>query len=254
LRIVSLVPSLTELVCELGLGDHLVGRTGYCIHPAQAVAGVPKVGGTKTVNLKKIRDLAPTHVILNKDENRLEDADALKAFVPNLVVTHPLVANDNLAVYEQFGDLFNCQARAQELSQQFGDELALCRAQTWATKKVLYLIWKAPWMTVSPPTYIASMLREVGLDVVGPANSAIEIEQPRYPQFESQDAAAWKADAILFSSEPYQFSADDFVDTVDWASSDVPRSLIDGEMLSWYGPRAITGLQYLRKFRHDLFK
>jgi ABC-type Fe3+-hydroxamate transport system substrate-binding protein len=254
LRIVSLVPSLTELVCELGLGANLVGRTGYCIHPAQVVAGVPKVGGTKAVNLKKIRELKPTHVILNKDENRLEDAESLKAFVPNLVVTHPLVAEDNLALYQQFGEVFNCQARAQELGQQFSDELALCKEQAWGEKRVLYLIWKNPWMTISPPTYIASMLREVGLNAVGPMASEADVIPARYPQFESQDAAPWNADAILFSSEPYQFSASDFADTADWASSTVPRNLIDGEMLSWYGPRATAGLRYLRKFRHDLFE
>jgi ABC-type Fe3+-hydroxamate transport system substrate-binding protein len=248
------VPSLTELVCELGLERYLVGRTGYCIHPENSVAQVPKVGGTKTVNLKKIRDLAPTHVILNKDENRLEDADSLKAFVPNVVITHPLVAADNLAVYQQFGEVFNCQARAQELAQQFSDELALCRAQPWGEKKVLYLIWKNPWMTISPPTYIASMLQEVGLKTVGPATSELGVVPVRYPQFESQDAPSWNADAILFSSEPYQFSAIDFADTAGWASSAAPRSLIDGEMLSWYGPRAIAGLRYLRKFRHDLFE
>jgi ABC-type Fe3+-hydroxamate transport system substrate-binding protein len=215
---------------------------------------VPKVGGTKTVNLKKIRQLAPTHVILNKDENRVEDAESLKAFVPNLVITHPLVAADNLAVYQQFGEVFNCHARAQELAQQFSDELALCRAQTWGEKKVLYLIWKNPWMTVSPPTYIASMLREVGLKTVGPETSELGVVPVRYPQFDGHQAASWNADAILFSSEPYQFRASDFADTVDWASSAAPRCLIDGEMLSWYGPRAIAGLRYLRKFRHDLFE
>jgi ABC-type Fe3+-hydroxamate transport system substrate-binding protein len=254
LRIVSLVPSLTELVCELGLGAQLVGRTGYCVHPAQAVSGVPKVGGTKTINLKKVRALAPTHVIVNKDENRLEDATALKAFVPNVVVTHPLTAEDNLALFRQFGEVFNCQSKAQEFAQQLSDELALCRAQTWSEKKVLYLIWKNPWMTVSMPTYIASMLREVGMQVVGPAGGSNDLELPRYPQFENRDVAAWQADALLFSSEPYQFSANDFVETIDWAPSNVPRTLIDGEMLSWYGPRAISGLRYLRKFRHDLFE
>jgi ABC-type Fe3+-hydroxamate transport system substrate-binding protein len=231
-----------------------VGRTGYCIHPAEFVAQVPKVGGTKTINLKKIRELAPTHVILNRDENRLEDAQALKAFVPNLVVTHPLVAEDNLAVYQQFGEVFDCAPRAQVLSQQFREELALCREQTWATKKVLYLIWKAPWMTISSPTYIASMLREVGMEVIGPEVSETCIDLPRYPQFESSEAARWKADAILFSSEPYKFSVSDFADTTAWAPDEVPRSLIDGEMLSWYGPRAIAGLRYLRKFRHALFE
>jgi ABC-type Fe3+-hydroxamate transport system substrate-binding protein len=254
LKIVSLVPSLTELVCELGLGHHLVGRTGYCIHPAELVARVPKVGGTKTINFKKIRALAPTHVILNKDENRLEDAEILKSFVPNLVVTHPLVAEDNLAVYQQFGEVFDCAARAHALAQQFRDELALCREQTWARKRVLYLIWKTPWMTISSPTYIASMLREVGLDAVGPEVNEPLDELPRYPQFEGADAAHWRADAILFSSEPYSFTASDFSDTCAWAAAHVPRSLIDGEMLSWYGPRAIAGLRYLRKFRNALFE
>jgi ABC-type Fe3+-hydroxamate transport system substrate-binding protein len=244
------------------LGSYLVGRTGYCIHPEAELARVPKVGGTKNINLKKIRELGATHVILNKDENRLEDAKALETFVPNLVITHPLTVDDNLAVYEQFGQIFNCLLRSQELAKELTEELALCRQQTWATKKVLYLIWKDPWMTISPPTYIASMLREVGLKAIGPAiGSAIgpklaesSIEALRYPQFATEEVANWKADAILFSSEPYKFSANDFVDTATWAPSSVPRSLIDGEMLSWYGPRAISGLRYLRKFRHALFE
>jgi ABC-type hemin transport system substrate-binding protein len=114
LRIVSLVPSLTELVCELGLAGQLVGRTGFCIHPADAVRAIPKVGGTKTVNLEKIRALAPTHVILNRDENLKETADALARFVPNLVVTHPLAPEDNLALYRQFGETFGREVQAKE--------------------------------------------------------------------------------------------------------------------------------------------
>jgi ABC-type Fe3+-hydroxamate transport system substrate-binding protein len=106
MRIVSLVPSLTELVCALGLADRLVGRTGFCIHPRDAVRRIPKVGGTKTVKLDAVRALAPTHVVLNVDENRKEDADALARFVPNLVVTHPLAPLDNLALYRQFGRVF----------------------------------------------------------------------------------------------------------------------------------------------------
>jgi ABC-type Fe3+-hydroxamate transport system substrate-binding protein len=252
LRIVSLVPSLTELVYELGLGASLVGRTGYCIHPS-LLAKVPKIGGTKSVNLKKIRQLAPTHVILNKDENLLADAQALKEFVPHLVVTHPLIAEDNLAIYRQFGEVFDCVPRAQELSDQFAAELALCRAQSWPIKRALYLIWKAPWMTISAPTYIASMLAQVGLEAVGPAVTNIG-EAVRYPKFEGSQANAWNADAILFSSEPYHFTDADFAETAMWAPSHVPRRLIDGEMLSWYGPRAIAGLRYLRNFRHALFE
>src|SRR3954451_17481394 len=88
-RIVFLVPSITELLCDLGLADHLVGRTGFCIHPWETVRSIPKVGGTKDINLDKIRALAPTHVVVNVDENRRVDAEALRAFVPHLVVTHP---------------------------------------------------------------------------------------------------------------------------------------------------------------------
>lgn len=87
-RIVSLVPSLTELVFDLGLGDRLVGRTGFCVHPREALRGVPKVGGTKDVKLERIRELAPTHVLVNMDENRRETVDALAAFVPDIVDTY----------------------------------------------------------------------------------------------------------------------------------------------------------------------
>ena len=97
-RIVSLVPSLTELVCDLGLAGELVGRTGFCIHPRATLRSIPKVGGTKDVNLARLRELAPTHVIVNIDENRRECVDEIAEFVPHVIVTHPCVPEDNLAV------------------------------------------------------------------------------------------------------------------------------------------------------------
>ena len=104
-RIVSLVPSLTELVCELGRADWLVGRTGFCIHPRAALARVPKVGGTKTVNVERIRKLAPTHLIVNIDENEKPTVDRLAEFVPNVIVTHPITVDDNFELYQRFGHL-----------------------------------------------------------------------------------------------------------------------------------------------------
>src|SRR4051812_41206799 len=89
-RIVSLVPSITELLCELGLAPQLLGRTGFCVHPAEVVRGIAKVGGTKDVNIEKIRKLAPTHVVVNIDENTKPTVDALAGFVPHIVVTHPI--------------------------------------------------------------------------------------------------------------------------------------------------------------------
>ena len=109
MRIASLVPSLTELVFALGLGDRLVARTGWCVHPAGALAGVPKVGGTKTVNLAKLRRLAPTHVLVNIDENRRETVEAIQAWgdaAPEIVVTHPQRPEDNLGLVAQMAAAF----------------------------------------------------------------------------------------------------------------------------------------------------
>src|SRR6185436_18960481 len=99
--------------------NELVGRTGFCVHPKELLKPIPKVGGTKSVDLEKIRGLAPTHVIVNVDENRKETADALAAFVPNVIVTHPLAPLDNLALYRQMGNAFERQKEAEELCMRF---------------------------------------------------------------------------------------------------------------------------------------
>src|SRR6187455_3834106 len=126
-RIASLVPSLTELVVALGLGDRLVARTGWCIHPAEALAGVAKVGGTKTVNLAKLRRLAPTHVLVNVDENRRETIDAIEAWgdeAPKIVVTHPRDPVDNLALVDQLATAFAGAPGLDEHAARLRDALA----------------------------------------------------------------------------------------------------------------------------------
>jgi ABC-type Fe3+-hydroxamate transport system substrate-binding protein len=238
MRIVSLVPSLTELVCALGLADRLVGRTGFCIHPRELVRHVPKVGGTKNVRLDAVRALAPTHVILNVDENRRETADALAGFVQNLVVTHPLEPLDNLALYRQFGEVFDRRREAETLSARFQEVFDAARADTPAARNVLYLIWKDPWMTVSRDTYISRTLDLFGLRTV-PAESS-----ERYPKL--ADLRAPGADLVLLSSEPYRFRERHRAEVASLSGR--PTLLVDGEMTSWYGPRAIAGLAYLREF------
>ena len=238
MRIVSLVPSLTELVCELGLAGQLVGRTGFCVHPANVVRDIPKVGGTKTVNLEKLRALEPTHVILNKDENLRETADALAAFVPNLIITHPLAPEDNLTLYRQFGAAFGREREAEALRARFESALRAARKQKYPERKVLYLIWKDPWMTVSRDTYISRTLGLFGMRTV-PENSA-----ERYPELQRLDPDGF--DLVLLSSEPYRFN-DTHVAEVE-ALAGKPVLPVDGEMTSWYGPRAIAGLAYLEQF------
>ena len=235
MRIVSLVPSLTELVCELGLARQLVGRTGFCVHPANLVRGIPKVGGTKTVNLEKIRALAPTHVILNKDENLRETAQALAAFVPNLVVTHPLAPEDNLPLYRQFGAAFGREREAEALCARFQSVYDAAAGMKYPERRVLYLIWKDPWMTVSRDTYISRTLGLFGMLTV-PENSA-----QRYPELRRLDDIG--IDLVLLSSEPYRFHEKHLAEVGSLTGR--PALLVDGEMTSWYGPRAIVGLAYL---------
>ena len=240
-RIVSLVPSLTELVCELGLADQLVGRTGFCIHPKESLKGIPKVGGTKSVNLKKIRALAPTHVIVNVDENKKETAEALAGFVPNVIVTHPLAPLDNLALYRQIGAAFGKNGEAEKLCAEFASAFREAKEKQFPQNKVLYLIWKDPWMTVSRDTYVSRMLGLFGLETLPVTTDT------RYPKLADLNLPA---ELILLSTEPFRFREKHRTELE--RQTKVPVRLIDGEMTSWYGSRAISGLRYLADFRSRL--
>ncbi|MGA2927246.1 MAG: helical backbone metal receptor, partial [Solirubrobacteraceae bacterium] len=157
-RIVCLVPSITELLCELGLAAQLVGRTGFCIHPRAVVAAIPKVGGTKDVRLERIKQLAPTHAIVNIDENRLQTAAALAEFVAHIVVTHPQAPRDNLDLYCLLGAIFGREAEAQRLCDAFEESYSRLCSRARPPREVLYLIWREPWMTVARDTYISRTL------------------------------------------------------------------------------------------------
>jgi ABC-type Fe3+-citrate transport system substrate-binding protein len=245
-RIVSLVPSITELLCDLGLAGQIVGRTGFCIHPAEVVAAIPKVGGTKDVNIEKIRALAPTHLVVNIDENEKPTVDALARFVPHIVVTHPLVPRDNLALARLMGAVFCADAAAAAWCDQFEAEYAALRALPPApARSVLYCIWKDPWMGVSSETYIAAMLRELGWQV-----PQLAADDTRYPCFEWNDQLLARIDAVLLSTEPYRFTEEHARALEEELGK--PVVLVDGEMLSWYGSRALAGLRYLREVRDML--
>lgn len=247
-RIVSLVPSLTELLVALGLAPWLVGRTGFCIHPADVLQSVPKIGGTKDVNLAKLRRLAPTHVLVNVDENRLETVDAIRSFVPNVLVTHPLAPADNLALLEQmvnaFAELPGVRDMAARLADELQTALARCAAEPWPEQRVLYLIWREPWMTVARDTYIARMLEQVGWRS-WPAVEGGSTGAARYPMLQGDEPWLAHIDQVLLSSEPYRFTQQH----LPLAQALCPQArvrLVDGELLSWYGPRAAQGLDYLR--------
>lgn len=249
MRLVSLVPSLTELVCELGLTEHLVGRTGYCIHPADQVKDIAKVGGTKTVNLKKVRALQPTHLIVNVDENEKPTIDALRDDVGEVVVTHPQSVDDNRALILEFGQKFACEEQAAAWVKRFDDERA--QLYDWVAmrgagpKRVLYLIWQDPWMTVGPQTFISAMLREAGMHTWSPADATA-----RYPEIDMDQVPWAQIDAVLLSTEPFNFLPQHVAEMQ--VRSRCPSLLIDGEMTSWYGTRVVQGFSYLRNFREQM--
>lgn len=256
-RIASLVPSVTELLFALGLGPQVVARTGFCIHPEPAVRGVAKVGGTKDVRLERLRALAPTHVVVNIDENRRETVDEIRAFVPHVIVTHPCAPEDNLALYRLLGGIFGRSAEAESLCAAMAFELAQVRTRQWPARKVLYAIWQDPWMTVSRDTYISRMLALVNWQTWPSAQAMPEAcvdgdcsrpntPETRYPSFRWNEALVREIDLVLLSSEPYRFTEAH----VDALERQIGKEvlLIDGEMVSWYGSRAVEGLRYLSRF------
>ena len=241
-RIVSLVPSITELLFDLGLGPFVAGRTTFCVHPRAAVEPVPRVGGTKTVRIDRLRRLDPTHVIVNVDENRKEDVEAIESFAPHVIVTHPLEPADNPGLYRLLGSIFGREEAAERLATAFAGELAEVNeaAARLPPRRVLYLIWKEPWMTVSRDTYISRTLALVNWE------TAAHDPGVRYPEVVLDEALFADIDVVLLSSEPYPFKPEHAaLVRAAPGGARAPIALIDAEMVSWYGSRAIRGLDYL---------
>jgi Periplasmic binding protein len=261
-RTISLVPSITELLLDLGLAAQVVGRTGFCIHPAGLVRNIPKIGGTKDVNVEKIRQLSPTHLVVNVDENELPAVQQLRMFVPHVIVTHPQAPQDNVALYQLLGGIFSKIQAAETLTASFETELANLRAKAWPARRVLYVIWQDPWMTVARDTYISRMLALINWhtwpDVQGgsgiadadcvPCNASAGAT--RYPTFKFSEALTREIDLVLLSTEPYSFT-EKHADMLEQQIGK-PVLLIDGEMISWYGSRAVAGLRYLGEFAAQL--
>ena len=244
-RIACLVPSITETLFAMGLGHQVVARTGFCIHPEPAVREVPKVGGTKDVNVAKLMALEPTHVIVNIDENRKATVDQLRKMIPHVIVTHPLLPEDNATLFRLLGHAFAADEAALRLTRELADALTLARSvgASMPLETVLYAIWKNPWMTVSRDTYVSAMLASVGWQTL-----PIQAEK-RYPEVALNDSVWQDAERVFLSSEPYSFGDEHIDELRAEMQLTQPIELIDGEMVSWYGVRAIAGLHYLANLR-----
>ncbi len=211
---------------------------------------MPRVGGTKDVNLGKLQRLVPTDVLVNVDENRRETVEAIRAWPspPEIVVTHPLAPEDNLALVDRmlgaFGAGSGVAERAALLQAELRRELALTCAEGRPIRRVLCLIWHEPWMTVARDTYLSRMLARIGW-LTWPEIDGGEAGAARYPRLQGDEPWLTEIDEVLLSSEPYRFEAS-YISQARALCPNANVRWVDGELLSWYGPRAVPGLRYLR--------
>jgi len=243
-RIISLVPSLTELAFNLGLENHLVGRTAFCVHPADQIKNIPSVGGTKQVNWEKIDAAAPTHALVNIDENPKELAEALEARGIEVVVTHPISPKDNIELFQLMGAVFDREKESEALVDAFQKQWEALSAlkPSLPERKVLYLIWNDPLMTVSQDTYISQMLAAINWKTLGHHDDA------RYPEVPLNGSTLEEADFILFATEPFHFQPKHLkAFSEQYPGLKAKLEIVDGEMLSWYGSRSVLGLSYLKQ-------
>ena len=245
-RILSLVPSLTELLFDMDLKAQLVGRTSFCVHPNPSVDDIPSVGGTKRINMEKVAALAPTHALVNIDETPKQMADTLSAQGIAVIVTHPIEVADNRRLFELIGGLFDRTEAAKRLIMAFDAALTGIEGSQPA-RRALYLIWQDPWMTISRDTYISKFLALAGWRTVA-HNDVV-----RYPEVTIDDNLLDDVDDVLFSTEPYTFSEANLVAFAEAHPAHAAKArLIDAEMVSWYGSRAIAGLSYLKDFAAEV--
>lgn len=242
-RVVSLVPSLTETIFALGRGSALVGVTRYCTEPAGAVEHIERVGGTKNPNCERIRALQPDLVVVNAEENRREDFEALEGTGLRVFVSFSHRVRDVVGLMQRLGVLTGSEDAAHSLTDALVQ--ALDHLETPPRRlRVFCPIWKNPWMSFNRETYADDMLWLSG------GENVCRARPQRYCSLDLQDIAAADPEVVLLPDEPYVFAAKDLPalaplsDTAAWRSGRV--RFIDGKALSWYGPRTAAALHYLR--------
>lgn len=242
-RIVSTVPSITELLFDLGLADEVVGITAYCVHPRHWLKEKAVIGGTKNLQVNKIRELRPDLIIANKEENIREQIEDLQDDIP-VWLTEVVSFSDALRMIEDIGLITGKAADSEVLLQRIEQERKLLEPVEDKIS-VVTLIWKDPWMAVSGDTYIHSMLDLIGLQNIFTSSNS------RYPEISLMELEEQQPRLILLTSEPYSFNSLDMREL----SFRFPGShieIVDGEHLSWYGSHLAKAIPYLRRLQANL--
>jgi ABC-type Fe3+-hydroxamate transport system substrate-binding protein len=240
-QIVSLVPSITETLFALGAEDRIVGITDYCIHPRDGIAEKTKIGGTKNVNVEAVLALRPDLVIANVEENREHLVRRLELSGIPVFVTFPKNVDGCCKMIRDVAALTAAERQGATILSEI--EAARRDASAGIRKiRVLCPIWKNPYMTINRDTFVHSILEEAG------GENVFADAPERYPRFELKDAARLQPRVIILPTEPYHFGESD---KAEFESLDIPAShdgrihIVEGELLSWYGPRVARALRLL---------
>jgi len=235
-RIVSLVPSQTELLVDLGLEERLVGLTKFCVHPKGLKKQKTIIGGTKNFHFDKIAALQPDLIIGNKEENYQEGIELLAGQYP-VWMSDIYTLEDALEMMKGIGEITGTLAQADKLINEISQDIVSLSRRARGTS--VYLIWKDPMMAVGPQTFIHDMLGRAGFTNL--------VEEPRYPELSMEDIKNLSPDFLLLSSEPFPFKQKH----IDEFAAHLPQThvqWVNGEMFSWYGSR----LRYFREYVEGL--
>ncbi len=238
-RIVSLVPSQTELLFDLGLEEKIVGITKFCVHPIHFLKSKTNVGGTKNPNFEKIKALNPDIIICNKEENTKEIVDKCSK-ICTVWVTHIETIADNCQLITDFGTIFEVAQRAAFLNDKIQASISDFQnfIKNKPLKKIVYFIWKKPYMVAGQATFIDHLLLLNNFENVFK-------NQPRYPEIDINNLKNTEIDMIFLSSEPYPFGVNDVLD-FEKIFPKAKISIVDGEMFSWHGSRLIDAFDYFK--------
>lgn len=224
-RIVSLVPSQTEFLHGIGLNEEVVGITKFCIHPNDWFKSKTRVGGTKTVNFKKIEELQPDLIIANKEENTQFEIEELQKLY-TVYISDIYTLEDSCQMMTDIGVMTNKQIETEKIVSNIKSNFEGLKQMN---KRVLYLIWRKPYMLAGQNTFINHLLNKCGL------TNGFEDENSRYNEISSNQIAELNIDYIFLSSEPYPFKEKHIAELQKITNAKVV--LVDGEMFSWYGNR-----------------
>ena len=242
MRIISTVPSITELLYDLGLENEVVGITKFCVHPNLWYKSKQRIGGTKTLSIQKIISLNPDLIIANKEENVKDQINHLSAHA-EIKLTDIRIVEDNLSLIADIATLTNRVNKGEELIEKYNQSFAKIKKSA-TSKSAVYLIWQDPYMTAGGDTYINSMMNLCGLH-------NLMKHQLRYPTVDMSQLKELKPEMLLLSSEPYPFKEKHLAHF----QSELPNTkvvLVDGEVFSWYGTRLIKKSEYLINFINGL--